>query len=59
MAVEVGLGQVNVADRAEVNFKRAAIGGVEICGLWKVVCICPVSRIRGGSGGGYALKEIH
>ena len=44
MAVEVGLRQVNVAERAEVNLIRAAIGGVEICGLWKVVCMCPVSR---------------
>ena len=44
MAVEIGLGQINVAERAEVSFIWTAIGGVEICGLWKVVCKCPVSR---------------
>ena len=44
MAVEVGLGQVNVAERAEISFIWAAIGGVEIRGLWKVDCMCPISR---------------
>lgn len=44
VAVEVGLKQINGAERAEVNFIRAEIGGVEICGLWKVVCMCLVSR---------------
>ncbi len=43
MAVEIGLGQIQVAERAEIGFIWAAVGGVEVEGLGEVICAANVT----------------